>query len=61
MLVEDMIELFHLQALHQWRMVWDGDYRLWYYEWLEELDFSLTDQKEEAIMVIPMTTAEDDY
>jgi hypothetical protein len=46
--------LVHKQALHQWRYIWDGDYRDWYHSFLSECGISLYYLIENKVLMIPV-------
>lgn len=48
------IEIVERQALHQWRMIWDGEYRLWYVELLEECGVGIGWLVENKLMFVPV-------
>lgn len=47
-------DIVHAQTLHQWRMTWDGDYRLHHSEFLEECGITMEMLNEEGCIMIPI-------
>lgn len=48
------LDLVYEQGLHQWRMTWDGDYRLWYETLITECGMNDDMLVEYKVMLIPV-------